>query len=111
MAGVPEPAANPVATAALLPASSPRITPIDKALAEQKKKAEQAQEAQRKTDEEHNNSLKAENCERAKMAKASLDSGTRLSRTNQKGEREILDDAARAMEAARLQTIMKNDCP
>ena len=106
----PEIATNQEAIAALLPASGPRITPMDKALAERKKKAEQAQEAQRKTEEERGDSLKAENCERAKMAKASLDSGVRLSRINQKGDREIFDDAARAVEAARLQAIMRNDC-
>jgi hypothetical protein len=33
-----------------------------------------------------------------------------LSRVNSKGEREIMDDAARAAEAKRLQEIMAADC-
>ena len=43
---------------------------------------------------------RAENCARARSHMSSLDSGMRLSRTNEKGEREILDDKARAEENA-----------
>jgi hypothetical protein len=53
---------------------------------------------------------KADNCARAKFSKATVDSGLRLSRVNSKGEREIMDDAARAAEAKRLQEIIAADC-
>ena len=53
---------------------------------------------------------RADNCERAKRAKATLDSGQRLATTNAKGEREIMDDARRASETQRLQDIMRSDC-
>ena len=39
-----------------------------------------------------------------------LDSGVRIARTNEKGEREFMDDAARAAEAKRTQDIIASDC-
>ena len=63
-------------------------------------KAEEARVAQ----------VRAENCARAKQAKASLDSGVRMAVTNAKGEREIMDDAARAAESKRIQGIIASDC-
>jgi hypothetical protein len=53
---------------------------------------------------------KVENCARAKQAKANFNSGVRVSRINEKGEREVLDDAARAIEVKRIQAIMNSDC-
>ena len=47
---------------------------------------------------------------RAKQAKASFDSGLRISRTNAAGEREFMDDAARASELKRIQGIIASDC-
>lgn len=83
---------------------------MDKELAERKRKAEQAQTEQRKLEEERISKLKADNCERARLAQKTLDSGVRIARTNAKGEREIMDDAARAVEAKRIQTIIASDC-
>jgi len=97
--------------AASTPASSaPKISGIDKDLAEKKKKAEQEEVAKRKAEEDRVTKLKADNCARAKQAKAGFDSGVRLSRVNKQGEREILDDAARATETQRIQTIIDADC-
>jgi hypothetical protein len=53
---------------------------------------------------------KAENCARAKQSKATFDSGVRVSRVNAAGEREIMDDTARAAEAQRIQGIINTDC-
>jgi hypothetical protein len=91
-------------------ASTPQATGLDKELAERKKKTEQAQAEQRKLEEERISKAKADNCERARQAQKTLDSGVRLSRTNAKGEREILDDAARAAEIKRIQSIVASDC-
>ena len=41
---------------------------------------------------------RADNCRRARTHMATLDSGMRMSRTNDKGEREVLDDKQRADE-------------
>jgi len=91
-------------------ASAPKISGVDKELADKKKKAEQEEAAKRKAEEDKLAKAKADNCARAKQAKASFDSGVRLARVNKDGEREILDDAARAAESQRIQAIMDADC-
>jgi type IV secretory pathway VirB10-like protein len=83
---------------------------LDQKLEEKKKQAEQAEAAKRKAEEARAAQVQAENCARAKQAKAALDSGVRMATTNAKGEREIMDDAARATETKRLQGIMASDC-
>lgn len=91
-------------------ASSAKPAGVDPVLAERKKKEEQALEAKRKAEQERISRLKADNCERAKLAKRGMDSGVRLARTNAKGEREIMDDAARATESQRIQSVIDADC-
>ena len=91
-------------------ASAPKLSGVDKELAEKKKKAEEAEAAKRKAEEERVLKAKVENCARAKQAQTSLGSGMRIARTNEKGEREVLDDAARASEQKRIQSIIDSDC-
>lgn len=91
-------------------AQAPQISRIDPELAEKKKMAEEAEVAKRKAEETHIAKVRAENCGRAKQAKASFDSGVRIARTNAKGEREILDDTARAAETKRIASIIESDC-
>jgi len=111
-AEAPSSAVSPVAaaSAAQSAASAPKLSGIDKELADKKKKTEEAQAAQRKAEQEKVVKAKVENCARAKQAKANFDSGVRVSRINEKGEREVLDDAARASEVKRIQAIMSSDC-
>lgn len=105
-ASAPPPAGAGVAPlAAAKPAEG-----VDKGLMEKKKQADAAEAAKRKTEEDRIASAKAENCNRARQAKAGLDSGARISRINEKGEREFLDDTARAAEAQRHQSVMDSDC-
>ena len=101
-------AASTPDTAAAAPASAPRpgasapvlkLTGKDKELDDKKKQAEADEADKRKQDELRVAQLKVENCMRARKAKTSLDSGIRIARTNDKGEREFLDDAGRAAEA------------
>jgi hypothetical protein len=99
-----------IATPAQPVSSAPKISGVDKDLAEKKKKAEQEEAAKHRAEEDRVAKLKADNCVRAKQAKANFDSGARLSRVNKEGEREILDDATRAAEAQRIQTIIDADC-
>lgn len=107
--GASEPAAK--ASGPALPgALNAQVTGLDKELAERKKKEEQAQVAQRKADEERVSKSKTDNCQRAKQAQKGLESGIRLSRINNQGEREVMDDTARATEGKRLQSIMDSDC-
>lgn len=53
---------------------------------------------------------KRENCQRARSALAMLESGQRMARLNDKGERVVLDDAARAQEAQRAREVIAADC-
>jgi hypothetical protein len=55
--------------------------------------------------------LRAAHCTRLRDAWATLESGVRLARTLPNGEREVLDDAARAAERQRLQGLLASDCP
>lgn len=55
-------------------------------------------------------SRKRENCQRARAMLASLESGQRMARLNDRGERVVLDDAARAQEARRAREVIASDC-
>ena len=91
-------------------AATPRLSGVDKDLAEKKKLAEAAAAAKARADAERLQKVKADNCERAKANKALMDSGVRVSHTKPNGEREILDDAGRAAELKRIQTVMETNC-
>lgn len=91
-------------------ANAPKVNGVDKDLEAKKKQAADAEAAKRKTEEERVTKAKIENCARAKQAKSTYDSGVRISRNNAAGEREILDDAARAEELKRIQSVIAADC-
>jgi hypothetical protein len=91
-------------------ASAPKLAGKDKELQEKKKLAEAADAEKKRAKEEELAKARADNCARAKQSKATFDSGVRISTTNDKGEREILDDAARASETKRLDGIIASDC-
>jgi len=83
---------------------------VDKELAERLKKAAQAQALQSKAEEDRISQLKADNCQRAKLAQNKLNSGVRLSQVNGQGKREVMDKAARAEEAKNIQSVVDSNC-
>lgn len=91
-------------------ANAPKLSGKDAQLEAKKKQAEEEEAAKKKAEEEKVAKARADNCERTKKGMASLQSGVRVSTTNAKGEREIMDDNARAAEIKRLQTIAESDC-
>jgi len=105
----PAPTPGDEAATAAAPAA-PKPPARDEQLEARKRQAEAAEEAKVKAEEARVAKLRAENCERAQRAKATMDSGVRIATTNAKGEREIMDDAARAAETRRLSDIMQRDC-
>jgi hypothetical protein len=108
---VNEPAPQAAASAPAKPAASaPKLSGKDKELEEKKKLAEAAAAEKKKAQEEEVAKARSENCERAKRAKATFDSGARIAQVNAKGEREYMDDAARAVETKRLQGVIARDC-
>lgn len=90
--------------------SAPKLSGKDKELEAKKKQADAAAAAKKKEEEAKFAQAQAENCQRARQSKMTFDSGQRIARMNEKGEREFLDDKQRAEEAARLDAIIARDC-
>ena len=109
-----QPSAGAVDTQATQAAPAPALAAskagADKTLEAKKKQIEEAEAAKRKAEDERLARVKADNCARAKQAKATIETGVRIARTNAAGEREVLDDAARAAEMQRMQGIIDADC-
>lgn len=108
-------AANADAAAATAPVATispeaPRPSGKDKDLEAKKKQTEADAASKKKAQEEQVAQAKADNCARAKSGKATYDSGVRIVRTNEKGEREFLSDEERASELKRLDGIIATDC-
>ena len=101
----------PVAAASAA-SGAPPIAPraSDPELEARRKKAEQELADKKKAEDAKFAAAKAENCSRARSQLRTIESGVRMSRTNDKGEREILDDAARAQEVQRTRAVMSSDC-
>ena len=108
------PAATGAAAASAAAAPTPKVSGKDEQLEAKKKladkQAEEAAQAKQKAEADKFAKARAGNCERAKRSKQTFDSGMRLATTNAKGEREILDDKARAAEGRRIDEIIRSDC-
>lgn len=109
-AAVPAQPASRAAVPLRIGASAAKPSGKDKELLERKKQADAAEEEKKKAQDEETARLRADNCTRARRSKASFDSGVRITRMNDKGEREVLDDAQRAAEVKRLETLIARDC-
>lgn len=107
---VPSAVAAASAPASAASATAPKPPAGDKELEARRRAAEQQQKDKAKADEERQAQVRAENCRRARQHLATLDSGQRMARVNEKGEREILDDRMRADEARRAREVIASDC-
>ena len=103
-------AGQPNAAASVPGAGAPQLTGVDKELLDKKKKAEEIEAAKRKAAKEQIQVAKMENCDRAKQIKSNLSANTRLFQMNEKGERVLVDDGARATELKRAQGFIDADC-
>lgn len=106
----------PVGQAAA-PASAPAPKPAASApsKAEQEAAARQKQEqdreaAKRKEEERKVAEARRENCSRAQASLRDLQSGMRISRTNEQGERSYLDDNQRQAEVDRARQVIASEC-
>jgi len=108
----PLPAASAASSAQLVGSASSPLTPklVDPELEAKRKKAEADQAVKNKAEEERIAAVKADNCARARAQLRTLDSGIRVSRTNEKGEREFLDDKQRADETQHARDAIAADC-
>ncbi len=103
-------AASPAVAITVAKASAPKLTGKDAQLEAKKKLAEDEDAAAKKAEAEKMAIAKAENCDTAKRSLTTLDSGVRIAQTNNKGEREIMNDEKRADEKKRIQGITESNC-
>ena len=110
--GSPFPAASAASTAQVVGSASSPLAPkmVEPELEAKRKKAEAEQVAKNKAEEERVAAIKADNCARARAHLRTLDSGIRLMRTNEKGEREFLDDKQRGDETQHARDAIAADC-
>jgi hypothetical protein len=106
---VPESRRYAPAPPPMLAASAPG-TPLDRELQARKRAAEQEQAARFSADAARTAAQRAENCRNARSHQAALETGQRMARVNEKGEREALDDKGRAEEQRRAREIIASDC-
>ncbi len=104
--GPASPTAASAASAAVAEAK-PRVDPEIEA---RKARQEQEKKAAQKAEDDKQAAQRAENCQRARQQIAGLESGMRLARVNEKGEREILDDKTRAEEMQRARQVVASEC-
>lgn len=109
----PEPSAVP-ASAAASAASGPAIGEarqrVDPELEARRRQAEQEQQAKAQQEEERRAAARAENCRRAREHQRTLESGMRVARINEKGEREYMSDAQRSSELQRTREAAAANC-
>ena len=107
----PTASASAVATApAAASAAASAAARSDPALEAKRRDAERAEAARQKLETDKVAAAQAENCQRARTQLRTLDDGMRIARVNQNGEREYLDDSARAAETARARSVIASDC-
>jgi hypothetical protein len=103
----------PVAPAASEAAASAPAG-VDPQLEAKRKQAEQQEaakrQAEKKAEDDKVAALRADNCRKARSNLAMLQSGGRIQRMNEKGEREYIDDANISREIAAQQQIVNSDC-
>ena len=83
---------------------------VDPELEARRKKTETEQSERMKAEEQKIAAQRADNCKRARTYVETLDSGIRLTRRNDQGEQEYLDDQQRAAEMQRARRAVSTDC-
>jgi len=106
------PAAAAAASAPTAPvvAAAPPKTALEREVEARRRAAEQETTAKNRAEEERLAQQRAENCRRARGHIAALESGQRMARVNDKGEREVLDDKMRAEEMRSAREVVSSDC-
>lgn len=93
------------------PAGAAADTPrVDPELEARRRAAEQEQAKRQQAADAQLAAQRAENCKAARGHLAAMESGQRLVRFNEKGEREFLDDRQRAAEMQRARDVIASDC-
>jgi hypothetical protein len=85
-------------------------TPADRELESRKRAAEKAATERKTAEAAARDKEVAEQCATARSNLEAVDSGMRLAQINAKGEREVLDDAQRAVRADQARDVIKVAC-
>ena len=104
------PRAPAVAASAATPGAAASKPPVDPELEARRHAAEQQQKAKAQAEDQKLAAQRADNCRRARSELTALQSGQRMARINDKGEREILDDKGRADEMRRANEVIASEC-
>lgn len=109
------PAASAVSAASAASGAPPGAVvatrpPLDPELEARRKRAELDAKAKAKADEDKLAAQRADNCQRARQQLALMENGQRLVQFNAKGERVVMDEAARANEQAQARRVVASDC-
>jgi hypothetical protein len=87
---------------------------VDSELEAKRKKTEEEANTKKKAEQQAEETrlaaAKADNCTRAQAQLRTLDSGVRLAQMNEKGERIVMDDTARASESKRARDMIAQNC-
>lgn len=102
------PAGQP-ASAASAPAPRPAASAPNPNAARQKQEQER-ENAKQKEEERRVAEQRRENCARAQGNLRDLQSGIRITRTNEQGERVFMDDAQRQAEVERARNLITSEC-
>ena len=106
-------AALPGASAALpsaSAASAPKLPAKETDLEARKKQSEKDEALLKKSEQDKQAKIRQENCDRAKVALVTLQSGIRIATVNTAGEREVMSDTKRVEETKRAKDTTDNDC-
>ncbi len=106
---VTPPGAQASAASAPKPAAS-MPTKAELETAARQKKEQDGEAARQKEEERRVAAQRRDNCARAQSNLRDLQSGTRLTRTNEKGERVFMDEAQIAGEVGRARDVITSEC-
>jgi hypothetical protein len=107
-AGAAPAAAASAASAAPAATLTPRT--VEPELEAKRKKAEQDETDKRKAEEQRLAAVRLQNCISARTHLQALLDGQRIVRTNERGEREVLDDKGRADDLQRTRALVASEC-
>ncbi|NCT82262.1 MAG: DUF4124 domain-containing protein [Comamonadaceae bacterium] len=103
------PAAQASAASEPRPAAS-AVSKAEQEAAGRQKKEQDGEAARKKEEERRVAAQRRENCARAQSNLRDLQSGARLTRTNDKGERVFMDEAQIAAEVGRARDVITSEC-
>lgn len=95
---------------AATPASAPASATAPGKSASDAAKAEKAEKERKAAEEKQRAEMNAQNCKQAQDQMKLIESGVRIRMTNDKGEREVLDDSARQAQIKQAQAVISVSC-